>query len=236
MTTIIRATDASDLLALVPALAGFVAERSIVCVAFRGRRSAGVLGTTCRGAHGIGRRSSPPSSEPSVGCPVSTPWCRSPTPTPRSPRLTACPSAVSSPCWCVAPPRRDSTSATRSVVPPTAGVAARPRRSGVGASARGDRRELGCEAVAGRGSPVRIAPPRPVGFRPSMRRPPMRSKRSSRRSPTSSGASRSSSGSTTPPTRSPSSRGCSSASRQSCLLCGWPGSCTWPTGPPSATP
>ncbi len=43
MTTIIRATDASDLLALVPALAGFVPERSIVCVAFRGSRSAGVL-------------------------------------------------------------------------------------------------------------------------------------------------------------------------------------------------
>ena len=43
MTTIIRATGAHDLLALVPALAGFVPERSIVCVAFRGTRSAGVL-------------------------------------------------------------------------------------------------------------------------------------------------------------------------------------------------
>ena len=43
MTTIIRAAAAHDLLALVPALAGFVPERSIVCVAFRGSRSAGVL-------------------------------------------------------------------------------------------------------------------------------------------------------------------------------------------------
>jgi hypothetical protein len=43
MTTIIRAASAHDLLALVPALAGFVPERSIVCVAFRGARSAGVL-------------------------------------------------------------------------------------------------------------------------------------------------------------------------------------------------
>ena len=43
MTTIIRAAGAHDLLALVPALAGFVPERSIVCVAFRGARSAGVL-------------------------------------------------------------------------------------------------------------------------------------------------------------------------------------------------
>lgn len=43
MTTIIRASGAHDLLALVPALAGFVPERSIVCVAFRGSRSAGVL-------------------------------------------------------------------------------------------------------------------------------------------------------------------------------------------------
>lgn len=43
MTTIIRASGAHDLLALVPALASFVPERSIVCVAFRGSRSAGVL-------------------------------------------------------------------------------------------------------------------------------------------------------------------------------------------------
>lgn len=43
MTTIIRASGAHDLLALVPALAGFVPEQSIVCVAFRGSRSAGVL-------------------------------------------------------------------------------------------------------------------------------------------------------------------------------------------------
>jgi len=43
MTTIIRAAAAHDLLALVPALAGFRPERSIVCVAFRGSRSAGVL-------------------------------------------------------------------------------------------------------------------------------------------------------------------------------------------------
>ena len=43
MTTIIRAAGAHDLLALVPVLAGFVPERSIVCVAFRGARSAGVL-------------------------------------------------------------------------------------------------------------------------------------------------------------------------------------------------
>ncbi len=43
MTTIIRAGAAHDLLALVPVLAGFRPERSIVCVAFRGNRSAGVL-------------------------------------------------------------------------------------------------------------------------------------------------------------------------------------------------
>src|SRR6187402_1262526 len=43
MTTIIRAGGPHDLLALVPALAGFRPERSIVCVAFRGSRSAGVL-------------------------------------------------------------------------------------------------------------------------------------------------------------------------------------------------
>jgi hypothetical protein len=43
MTTIIRAGAAHDLLALVPTLAGFRPERSIVCVAFRGNRSVGVL-------------------------------------------------------------------------------------------------------------------------------------------------------------------------------------------------
>ncbi|WP_173922015.1 DUF4192 family protein [Agromyces sp. Marseille-P2726] len=43
MTTIIRAGAPHDLLALVPALAGFLPERSVVCVAFRGNRSAGVL-------------------------------------------------------------------------------------------------------------------------------------------------------------------------------------------------
>lgn len=43
MTTIIRAGAAHDLLALVPALAGFRPTRSIVCIAFRGTRSVGVL-------------------------------------------------------------------------------------------------------------------------------------------------------------------------------------------------
>lgn len=43
MTTIIRAGAAHDLLALVPALAGFRPTRSIVCIAFRGTRSIGVL-------------------------------------------------------------------------------------------------------------------------------------------------------------------------------------------------
>lgn len=43
MSTVFRATGAHDLLALVPALAGFSPERSIVCVAFSGTRSAGVL-------------------------------------------------------------------------------------------------------------------------------------------------------------------------------------------------
>lgn len=43
MTTIIRAGAAHDLLALVPALAGFRPARSIVCIAFRGTRSIGVL-------------------------------------------------------------------------------------------------------------------------------------------------------------------------------------------------
>lgn len=43
MTTIIRAEEAHDFLALVPALAGFRPQRSIVCVAFRGTRTVGVL-------------------------------------------------------------------------------------------------------------------------------------------------------------------------------------------------
>ena len=43
MTTIIRAEQAHDFLALVPTLAGFRPERSIVCVAFRGNRTVGVL-------------------------------------------------------------------------------------------------------------------------------------------------------------------------------------------------
>ncbi|MFF2370190.1 DUF4192 family protein [Agromyces sp. NPDC058110] len=43
MTAIIRATAAHDFLALVPVLAGFVPERSLVCVAFSGNRSVGVL-------------------------------------------------------------------------------------------------------------------------------------------------------------------------------------------------
>ena len=43
MTTIIRAEQAHDFLALVPTLAGFRPERSIVCVAFRGNRTIGVL-------------------------------------------------------------------------------------------------------------------------------------------------------------------------------------------------
>jgi Domain of unknown function (DUF4192) len=43
MTTIIRAEAAHDFLALVPTLAGFRPERSIVCVAFRGNRTVGVL-------------------------------------------------------------------------------------------------------------------------------------------------------------------------------------------------
>jgi hypothetical protein len=43
MTTIIRAEQAHDFLALVPMLAGFRPERSIVCVAFRGNRTVGVL-------------------------------------------------------------------------------------------------------------------------------------------------------------------------------------------------
>lgn len=43
MSTVFRAAGAHDLLALVPALAGFRPERSIVCVAFSGARSVGVL-------------------------------------------------------------------------------------------------------------------------------------------------------------------------------------------------
>ncbi|WP_198165848.1 DUF4192 family protein [Agromyces laixinhei] len=43
MTTIIRAEAAHDFLALVPSLAGFRPERSLVCVAFIGNRTAGVL-------------------------------------------------------------------------------------------------------------------------------------------------------------------------------------------------
>lgn len=43
MSTVFRATGAHDLLAIVPALAGFSPERSLVCVAFAGNRSVGVL-------------------------------------------------------------------------------------------------------------------------------------------------------------------------------------------------
>ena len=43
MTNIIRAEQAHDFLALVPLLAGFRPQRSIVCVAFRGNRTVGVL-------------------------------------------------------------------------------------------------------------------------------------------------------------------------------------------------
>lgn len=43
MTTIIRAEAAHDFLALVPSLAGFQPQRSLVCVAFSGNRTAGVL-------------------------------------------------------------------------------------------------------------------------------------------------------------------------------------------------
>ena len=219
MTTIIRATDANDLLALVPALAGFVPERSIVGVAFRGCRSAGVL------RHDLPRRArdrpapSRPSSEPSAGCPVSTPWCRSPTPTPRSPRLAACPSAVSSPCWCVAPPRRDSTSATRLSCRRRLGVAARPRRP-----ASGHPLEAIDESSAARRLPaeallVRIAcrgralPARDEATADAL-------KRSSRRSPTSSGrrAVR-----TARPRLRPGRphRGALVGEPAGCLLCGW---------------
>ncbi|WP_448003979.1 DUF4192 family protein [Agromyces bauzanensis] len=43
MTTIIRAGAAHDFLAIVPALTGYAPVRSLVCVAFHGNRSAGVL-------------------------------------------------------------------------------------------------------------------------------------------------------------------------------------------------
>ncbi|GAA1748500.1 DUF4192 family protein [Agromyces humatus] len=43
MTTIIRAASAHDFLALVPSLAGFRPDRSLVCVAFEGNRTVGVL-------------------------------------------------------------------------------------------------------------------------------------------------------------------------------------------------
>lgn len=43
MTTIIRAEAAHDFLALVPVLAGYEPDRSLVCVAFRGNRTAGLL-------------------------------------------------------------------------------------------------------------------------------------------------------------------------------------------------
>ncbi|MGR0320121.1 DUF4192 family protein [Agromyces sp. ZXT2-3] len=43
MTTIIRAGAAHDFLALVPVLAGYTPVRSLVCVAFEGARTAGVL-------------------------------------------------------------------------------------------------------------------------------------------------------------------------------------------------
>ncbi|WP_188741886.1 DUF4192 family protein [Agromyces bauzanensis] len=43
MTTIIRAEAAHDFLAIVPALTGYTPTRSLVCVAFRGTRSLGVL-------------------------------------------------------------------------------------------------------------------------------------------------------------------------------------------------
>ncbi|WP_448809466.1 DUF4192 family protein [Agromyces bauzanensis] len=43
MTTIIRAEAAHDFLAIVPSLTGYTPERSLVCVAFHGNRSVGVL-------------------------------------------------------------------------------------------------------------------------------------------------------------------------------------------------
>ncbi|UOE44615.1 DUF4192 family protein [Agromyces larvae] len=43
MTEIIRAGSAHEFLALVPAIAGYRPERSLVCVAFRGNRTAGLL-------------------------------------------------------------------------------------------------------------------------------------------------------------------------------------------------
>lgn len=43
MTTLIRAASAHDFLALVPSLCGFQPRRSLVCVAFEGNRTVGVL-------------------------------------------------------------------------------------------------------------------------------------------------------------------------------------------------
>lgn len=51
MTTIIRAGSAQEFLALVPRLAGFMPAQSLVCVAFEGRRTLGVL------RHDLPRRS-----------------------------------------------------------------------------------------------------------------------------------------------------------------------------------
>lgn len=69
MTTIIRAGGAPDLLALVPALAGFSPERSIVCVAFRGNRSIGVL------RHDLPRR---PRDRPALVTAIVGTLCRMP--------------------------------------------------------------------------------------------------------------------------------------------------------------
>lgn len=43
MTTVIKASDAAEFLALVPALAGYRPQRSLVLVLFRGKRTAGVM-------------------------------------------------------------------------------------------------------------------------------------------------------------------------------------------------
>lgn len=69
MTTIIRAGGAHDLLALVPALTGFRPERSIVCVAFRGNRSIGVL------RHDLPRR---PRDRPALVTAIVGTLCRMP--------------------------------------------------------------------------------------------------------------------------------------------------------------
>lgn len=69
MTTIIRAGGAHDLLALVPALTGFRPERSIVCVAFRGTRSIGVL------RHDLPRR---PRDRPALVTAIVGTLCRMP--------------------------------------------------------------------------------------------------------------------------------------------------------------